>query len=229
MSAFPQPQDVDYHESLNGLTLSEDDFLALLDKVIGESKYVQNNPRQGLIPEEGRVAAHVLSELEPYSTSNGGPLEITKLEYVPNRPNIKIKLPGATAGTIGLIGSHMDVVPANPETWQRDPFKLVREGDRLYGRGTTDCLGHVCLITRLMCDLAKSGAKLNKTIVVVFIAAEEGGERGVGIDQVVANGDMEELKNGPVFWIDSADSQPCVGTAGALQWHLKTTGRLFHR
>ena len=80
-----------------------------------------------------------------------------------------------------------------------------------------------------MCDLAKSGAKLNKTIVVVFIAAEEGGERGVGIDQVVASGDMEELKNGPVFWIDSADSQPCVGTAGALQWHLKTTGRLFHR
>ena len=118
MSAFPQPRDVQYHESLSGLTLSEDDFLALLEKVIGESKYVQNNPRQGLVPEEGRVAAHILGELEPYSTSNGGPLEITKLEYVPNRPNIKIKLPGATAGTIGLIGSHMDVVPANPETWQ---------------------------------------------------------------------------------------------------------------
>ena len=105
-------------------------------------------------------------------------------------------------------------------------FKLVGKAIDS-GPGTTDCLGHVCLITRLMCDLAKSG-KLNKTIVVVSIAAEEGGERGVGIDQVVASGDMEELKNGPVFWIDSADSQP-QGTAGALQWHLKTTGRLFHR
>ena len=91
MSAFPQPRDVQYHESLSGLTLSEDDFLALLEKVIGESKYVQNNPRQGLVPEEGRVAAHILGELEPYSTSNGGPLEITKLEYVPNRPNINGK------------------------------------------------------------------------------------------------------------------------------------------
>ena len=100
MSAFPEPRDIQYHESLSGLTLSEDVFLALLEKVIGESKYVQNNPRQGLVPEEGRVAAHILGELEPYSTSNGGPLEITKLEYVPNRPNIKIKLPGATAGTL---------------------------------------------------------------------------------------------------------------------------------
>ena len=99
MSAFPQPRDVQYHESLSGLTLSEDDFLALLEKVIGESKYVQNNPRQGLVPEEGRVAAHILGELEPYSTSNGGPLEITKLEYVPTRPNIKIN-PGATLGRL---------------------------------------------------------------------------------------------------------------------------------
>jgi len=24
------------------------------------------------------------------------------------------------------------------------------------------------------------------------------------------------------------DSQPCMGTAGALQWHLKVTGKLFH-
>lgn len=41
-------------------------------------------------------------------------------------------------------------------------------------------------------------------------------------------GKIDELKNGPVVWIDSADSQPCVGTAGVLQWHLKATGRLFH-
>ena len=26
-----------------------------------------------------------------------------------------------------LIGSHLDVVPANPETWERNPFKLVVE------------------------------------------------------------------------------------------------------
>lgn len=30
-----------------------------------------------------------------------------------------------------------------------DPFQLTIKGDKLYGRGTTDCLGHVALITDL--------------------------------------------------------------------------------
>jgi acetylornithine deacetylase/succinyl-diaminopimelate desuccinylase-like protein len=37
--------------------------------------------------------------------------------------------------------SHMDVVPADPESWTVNPFQLTRDGDKLYGRGTTDCLG----------------------------------------------------------------------------------------
>jgi hypothetical protein len=37
--------------------------------------------------------------------------------------------------TLGFVGSHMDVVPANPESWERDPFKITIEGDKLYGRG----------------------------------------------------------------------------------------------
>ncbi len=41
-------------------------------------------------------------------------------------------------------------------------------------------------------------------------------------------GKLDELKNGPVYWIDSADSQPCCGTNGVAQWELKATGRLFH-
>ena len=35
--------------------------------------------------------------------------------YVPN------------VGTVTFIGSHLDVVPANPETWERNPFKLIVE------------------------------------------------------------------------------------------------------
>ena len=30
-------------------------------------------------------------------------------------------------GTIGFVGSHLDVVPANPANWKRNPFKLVVE------------------------------------------------------------------------------------------------------
>jgi len=78
---------------------------------------------------------------------------------------------GYENGTVAFIGSHLDVVPANPETWERDPFKLMIEGDRLYGRGTSDCLGHVAMITELFLQLAEKKPKLKRKIVAVFIAA----------------------------------------------------------
>ena len=48
------------NDSLKDLSLDQDEFLALLTKLIGESKHVQNNPRQGLIPEEERAIVSAL-------------------------------------------------------------------------------------------------------------------------------------------------------------------------
>ena len=44
------------------------------------------------------------------------------------------------------------------------------QGDKLYGRGTTDCLGHVALITELFIQLAQKKPKLKYSVVAVFIA-----------------------------------------------------------
>ena len=63
----------------------------------------------------------------------------------------------------------------------------------------------------------------------VFIASEEAAaEPGVGMDGLVENNKLDFLKDGPIIWVDSADSQPCMGTAGAVTWKLKSTGKLFH-
>lgn len=70
---------------------------------------------------------------------------------------------------------------------------------------------------------------MKATINVIFIANEEAGAiLGVGIDQLAREGYLEPLKHGPVFWVDAADKQPCVGTAGMVQWRLKVKGKLFH-
>merc|ERR1719375_1652293 len=208
--------------------MDKESFIELLRDLIAQSKHVQNNPRMGVTPEERRTAEPVLKTLEPFSKKWGGVLEVEELEYVEGRPNIKVTYPGKTKKTVGFIGSHLDVVPADPETWERDPFQLSVEGDKLYGRGTTDCLGHVAMLTELLCKLAATKPPLQRSIVVIFIAAEEGGESGVGVDMCLSRGKLAELKNGPVYWVDSADSQPCCGTAGAMQWQLKAKGRLFH-
>ena len=91
----------------------------------------------------------------------------------------------------------MDVVPANPETWQRNPFELTVEGDHLYGRGTTDCLGHVALITELMLQLAVTRPALRRTVTAVLIANEENGTvENIGVDQLMASGKMDGIRGG---------------------------------
>jgi acetylornithine deacetylase len=217
------------NERLEAFTLNEERYVGLLRKLIGEAKFLQNNPAQGLIPKEDLAAAHVLDLLTPFSTENGGPLKIERVTFVEGRSNLIFTYAGTTDKIVSFVGSHMDVVPANPSGWDRDPFQLVIEGDMLYGRGTTDCLGHVALLTEFLVTLCEARLQLQHTIVVIFIANEENGTfKGVGVDQLDKEGYMENLKAGPLFWIDAADSQPCIGTAGNAQWQLKVKGKLFH-
>ncbi|KAL8244553.1 hypothetical protein R6Q59_010811 [Mikania micrantha] len=210
--------------------LNKDSFVTLLTKLIGESKYVQNNPPE-LIPEEDRIVRHVLDSLLPYSTTTGGgPLVVNHVTYKPNRGNLIVEYPGTQPGKIlSFVGMHMDVVTANPSEWDFDPFSLSIDGDKLQGRGTTDCLGHVALVTELMKTLGQTKPNLKSTVVAVFIASEENTSiPGVGVDALVKDGLLDKLKDGPLYWIDSADKQPCIGTGGMIPWKLHVTGKLFH-
>ncbi|KAL2348269.1 hypothetical protein Fmac_002269 [Flemingia macrophylla] len=210
--------------------LEKEPFVCLLSKLIGESKHVQNNPPE-LIPEEDRVVKHVLDSLLPFSTTTGGgPLLLNHVAYLPGRGNLIVEYPGTVPGKIlSFVGCHMDVVTANPDDWDFDPFTLSVDGDKLRGRGTTDCLGHVALVTQLMRKLGETKPKLKSTVVAVFIANEENSAiTGVGVDALVKHGLLNKLKEGPLFWIDTADKQPCVGTGGMIPWKLNATGKLFH-
>lgn len=211
------------------MELNEERFVTLLEKLIGEVEYLQNNPPK-LIPEEDRVVNHLLPLLMPHSIENGGVLKIQHLAFVKNRGNLIISYrPPSAKGTLAFVGSHMDVVPANPVNWKVDPFKLTRDGDVLYGRGTTDCLGHVALITDMFLQFAEKRPDFNVAVTAVFIASEENSSiPGVGVEKLMEEGYLDELKGGPVYWVDSADSQPCIGTAAALTWKVRVEGKLAH-
>lgn len=141
-----------------------------------------------------------------------------------------MEYPGSVPGKIvSFVGMHMDVVTANPDEWEFDPFSLSIDGDKLRGRGTTDCLGHVALVTELMKRLGETKPVLKQSVVAVFIASEENSSiPGVGVDMLVKDKLLDKLKSGPLFWIDTADKQPCIGTGGMIPWKLHVTGKLFH-
>ena len=214
---------------LSSVEFNKERFVKLLGQLMAESETLQNDPPNGLFPKEDNASQHVLAALEPYTVEKGGPLKVERVSFAPGRGNVIIQYPGETSESTGFVGSHMDVVPANPETWNRDPFKLTVEGDELHGRGATDCLGHVALLTELFTELATKKPALRRTVTGVLIANEENGVvKDIGVDKLMQSGKIDHLKSGPVIWVDCADMHPCIGTASSVVWHLKAVGKLFH-
>ncbi|XP_002969699.2 acetylornithine deacetylase [Selaginella moellendorffii] len=218
---------------LRQMTMGEASFLSLLTDFIGKTEKLQNNP-PNLIPQESLVVTKVLEVLGPYSIDNGGPLLLKPIYFqgLQNRKNLIVTYPGEEQDRIvSIVGCHMDVVVADPTKWEHSPFKLTQleDGDTLYGRGTTDCLGHVALVTQLLKQMAEAKLRLKTTVAAVFIANEENATvLGIGADALMDAHELDFLKNGPLYWMDSSDKQPCIGTGGMLAWHLTAHGKLSH-
>lgn len=217
----------------SGFALDQDKYVPLLEKLIGFTEKLQNNPPE-LVPQEGLIADTIVEFLKPVTAPNG-PIKVTKYTYVEGRPNLVLEYmaPEPTKKVISFVGAHMDVVPANPSLWEFDPFSLSKAdgGERLQGRGVTDCLGHVALLACLFEELGRKAPKLNANVKAVCIASEENSTiPGVGIEEMQARGDLQklELEHGPLLWIDSANFGPTMGTAGAVTWELKVSGKPFH-
>ena len=59
--------------ALDALQLNEPRFLELLEKLIGESRFVQNTGvGTAFVPEEDREVAHDMKCLDPFKVENGG-------------------------------------------------------------------------------------------------------------------------------------------------------------
>ena len=80
-----------------------------------------------------------------------------------------------------LLSAHTDVVPVEGQSWTKDPFRLTQEGNRVYGRGTTDMKGYVASVLSLA-DRA-STSNLREPLKIVLSYDEEVG--CVGIQQML--------------------------------------------
>jgi acetylornithine deacetylase len=71
----------------------------------------------------------------------------------------------------------MDVVPAREAGWTSDPFVLRRDGNKLFGRGTSDMKGFLACALAALPVLARQG--LRQPVHFAFSYDEEAGCRGV--------------------------------------------------
>jgi acetylornithine deacetylase/succinyl-diaminopimelate desuccinylase-like protein len=72
-----------------------------------------------------------------------------------------------------LFSSHMDVVDARPEDWQRSPFTLIEENGMFYGRGTIDNKTGVVSLLSTILRLHAGKQQPRRPLVFAFIGDEE--------------------------------------------------------
>lgn len=209
------------------LALDESRFLGLLSELVALGPKLANSPSAGLIPEEKLAADAVLARLAPHIAAGRVKAELSAAPGHERRPNLILTLPGEGPGSIGFVGAHFDVVPADREGegWSHDPWKLAVEDNVLYGRGVTDCLGHVAVLTDLVVALCERGLRPRRTLKVVLIANEEESPiPEIGLDWAAQSGALDDLAEGTIYWLDSAEFGPTVGTGGMAAWQLEVAG-----
>jgi len=123
--------------------------------------------------------------ISDYLKSFGARCEITS--ETKGKANIFATLGPDTDGGIILSG-HTDVVPVEGQNWSTDPFKMKRENNALFGRGTCDMKGFIAAAMAIVPKYSK--LDLKRPIHFAFTYDEEVGCLGarVLVNQLIASG-----------------------------------------
>jgi succinyl-diaminopimelate desuccinylase len=145
-------------------------------------------------------------------------------EYEPGRTSVIARAGGNDKKPPLCMTGHLDVVPLGTRKWSKDPFAGETDGDKLYGRGSSDMKAG---IAAMLISAVSFSNKLNNTpgIVLVLTAAEEGG--CVGSRHLAA---LPKLmgKAGAIVVGEPTSNYPMVGHKGSIKFHAAFKGVSAH-
>lgn len=166
-----------------------------------------------------RDCAHFLAGL-----LEAGGFRVQRHEFAPGRTSLVATLHGGQKAPLCFAG-HIDTVPLGAARWSRDPFAGETDGDRLYGRGTSDMKSGIAAMTCAALDLVAAGRLQQAGLTLVFVAGEETGCEGAAH---LARTPHALGKAGAMVVGEPTNGQPLVGHKGALWLEARTRGITAH-
>ena len=152
-------------------TRARDEVVRICQDLIGiDTSNYGNDKGHG----ERKAAEYVMSEF----TEVG--LDPELIESEPGRASVVVRIEGEDASRGALVvHGHLDVVPANAEDWQVDPFAAEIKDDCVWGRGAVDMKDMDAMIIANVRELVRSGRKPPRDLIIGMFADEEaGGAKG---------------------------------------------------
>ena len=145
-------------------------------------------------------------------------------EFEKDRTSVIARAGGSDAKPPLCLTGHLDVVPLGTRKWSKDPFAGEADGDKLYGRGSSDMKAGVAAMLVAARSFAK---KLNNTpgLVLVLTASEENG--CVGSRHLAM---LPKLmgKAGAIVVGEPTSNYPMVGHKGSIKFHAAFNGVSAH-
>ena len=142
------------------------------------------------------------------------------------RPNTYATIKGEHEGPKVLLNGHVDVVPADPESWSHDPFRPVVKNGKIYGRGSADMKGSDACEVFSLKALVETGVKFSGSITPTFTTDEEvGGYSGVNylIDKHVITKDADYCLS-----TDSGIEALHIASLGDAEYLITLKGKAAH-
>lgn len=166
----------------SGLGYAQDRYLIDWDDVGEEtlqhlSRLIQINTTNP--PGRETLVAEYLQEV---LAAEGIESELYALD--PERANLVARIKGNGSRRPILIMGHTDVVGVQADRWTQEPFSGLRKDGWLYGRGSLDDKDSVAAGLMVMIMLKRNGVQLDRDIIFLAEAGEEGTPE-VGINFMV--------------------------------------------
>lgn len=146
-------------------------------------------------------------------------------EFAPGRTSL-VATVGGSADTRPLcLTGHVDVVPLGAAPWTRDAFAGDTDGNRLFGRGSSDMKSGVAAMVQAACALAPHVAHGGGPgLEVVLTASEEDG--CVGSAHLLRSGLLGRA--GAVLVGEPTANDPCNGHKGTFKFRAHFRGVTAH-
>ena len=123
-----------------------------------------------------------------------------------------------------VLSGHFDTVPLGKKSWTRDPFSGETEGDRIYGRGSSDMKSGLAAMTVAAIESTAESSP-EGGIRLIFSAGEELGCQGV---QQLVNTYKRLGEARAVIIGEPTANTPAIGHKGALYMNAVTKGKTAH-
>lgn len=152
-------------------------------------------------------------QAEMHRVAGGNPIVLGSFPSVPGRPTV-------------TVYNHLDVQPASKETepWRTEPFTFTKEGDKYFGRGTTDDKGPA--LAALFGARAAIDAGVPVNVKFLWETEEETGSPHFAetLKQIGAAAATDAVVVSDTVWVSRGRPSLSAGLRGLqrLTFHLET-------